>query len=211
MRHAAVSILSACVMVVGLAAGGERRTLGQTFPIAEPDLLEEIKQRAASADWKAMVRRQDPGTFTGFQTTTLPAATAPSSFLFDPTYTLPQDVVDQNGTVLYPAGTTINVYARRQFPGRTIVIAADAAHLAWLDETAKPTAADKVLISGANMLEARQLAGARRIYALDERLVERFGLRAVPSIVHQEGTQLRVREYVIAPKPRAVAAKKTTP
>ena len=113
-----------------------------------------------------------------------------------------RNVTDHTGTVLYPAGTTINVYARRQFPGRTIVIAADAAQLRWLDDIAKPTATDKVLISGMNMVEARERVGDRKIFALDQRVVERFGLRAVPSIVQQEGAQLRVREYRVVPAPK---------
>ena len=197
MPRVVASILSAALAAT--AAAGERRIVGQTFPIAEPDLLQEIQQRAASKDWKSALQRKDPASFTVFQTVRLPDAQVDASFLFDPTYPLPQDVTDHTGKVLYPAGTTINVYARRQFTGRTIVIAADAAQLRWLDEIAKPTASDKVLISGLNMVEARQRVGARKIFALDQRIVERFGLRAVPSIVQQEGTQLRVHEYAIAP------------
>lgn len=206
MRHVVASILS--VAIAASAAAGERRVIGQTFPIAEPDLLQEIKQRAATQDWKSVMQRKDPATFTAFQTTRLPVAVADAAFLVDPTYTLPQDVIDNKGVVIYPAGTTINVYARRQFPGRTIVIAADAAHLRWLDEVAKPTAADKVLIAGTNMLEARELLGARKVFALDERARERFGLRAVPSIVQQEGIQLRVREYAVDLSPAPTLATK---
>ena len=205
MRRVVALILSAAVAAT--AAAGERRVIGQTFPIAEPDLLQEIKERAATKDWKSVMQRKDPSTFSGFQTVGLPLAKNDASFLFDPTYTLPQDVIDHNGVVLYPAGTTINVYARRQFTGRTIVIAADAAQLRWLDEVAKPTAADKVLISGMNMIEARTLVGPRKIFALDQRIVQRFGLRSVPTIVQQEGTQLRVREYAVGLAPVSKLAK----
>lgn len=195
MPRAAAWALSTFVLIAGAVHAGERRVIGPTFPIAEPDLLQEIKQRAATMDWNALVHRKDPASYTAFQTVSLPHAAVDASYLFDPTYTLPQDVKDQNGVVLYPAGTTINVYARRQFPGRTIVIAAEPAHWRWLDEVARPAPTDKVLISGTNMIEAKALAGARPIHALDARIVERFGLRAVPSIVQQEGTQLRVREF----------------
>lgn len=205
MPRAAASALSAFVLALGTAHAGEHRVIGPTYPIAEPDLLQEIRQRAASTDWNALVHRHDPSTFTGFQTASLPAATQDASFLFDPTYTLPQDVKDSRGTVIYPAGTTINVYERRAFSGRTIVIAATSEHLRWLDDVARPTAADKVLIAGTNMLDARTIAGARRIYALDPRIVERFGLRAVPSIVQQEGNRLRVREYALRRDTRKTA------
>lgn len=210
MPRAAVSLLSVVVMLASAAAhaAGPRSILGQTFSIAEPDLMEEIKRRAASTDWKAMMQRKDPSTFSAFQTANLPPTASPASFLFDPTYTLPQHVVDGRGTVLYPAGTTINVYERRKFPGRTIVISPTIEHFKWLNEVAKPTAQDKVLMAGANMLDVQQLAGANRVYALDARIIERFGLRSVPSIVQQEGTLLRVQEFVIAEAGRKTVARK---
>jgi len=36
----------------------------------------------------------------------------------------------------------------------------------------------------------------RKLYSLDERFIERFGLAGVPSIVYQEGALLRVDEHV---------------
>lgn len=217
MPRAAVSLLSLGLTVLASAAAsaaGPRSIVGQTFSIAEPDLMQEIKQRAAATDWKAIMQRKDPSTFSAFQTANLPPTAAPASFLFDPTYTLPQDVVDGRGVVLYPAGTTINVYERRKFPGRTIVIFPTIEHFKWLREVAKPTAQDKVLMAGANMIDVQKMAGDYRVFALDARIIERFGLRSVPSIVQQEGTLLRVQEFVIdesASKRTPIARKDLAP
>jgi conjugal transfer pilus assembly protein TraW len=194
MRPAVAWCLSA-LLLGGAAQAAPRHVVGPTYPIAEPDVLAEIRAKAARMDWTALMRARNPSSFSAFHSASLPNATRDRSFLFDPTYTLPRDVVDAKGAVLYPAGTTINVYARQVFPGRTIVIAAEPEQLRWLDTIAKPTDQDKVLLAGADFLQIKDLIGSRRAYALEARAVARFGLQAVPSIVQQDGKALRVREF----------------
>ena len=117
---------------------------------------------------------------------------------FDPTYLLPRDIKDGNGKVLFAKGTPINVYERMQMPGRMIVISDRDSHYRWLNEVAKPTERDKILIGGGNVLEARRRHRAN-FYQLDARGVERFGLERLPAIVEQDGVMLRVSEYVPTP------------
>lgn len=196
-RPIASILCTGWVLAATALSAAEHHNIGQTFPISEPDVLDEIKQRAAARDWQSLLRRHDPTTFSGFHSASLPPAEADASFLFDPTYTLPRNVTDAKGQVIYPAGTTINVYERRTFPGRTIVVLPTVAHFRWLRDVAKPTHQDKVLISGGSVLDARRAFQDVRLYALDKRVIERFGLRAVPTIVQQEGIQLRVTEYLV--------------
>ena len=211
--HVRKALLSVLLVAALPSQAAEHHVIGETFPIAEPDVMAEIKTRAAQTDWKSVMRRQDPSTFSGFQTETLPIAEKDASFLFDPTYTIIQDIPDGKGNILYPRGTQINVYAVRQFPGRTIVLKATPEHFRWLERVAKPTALDKVLIAGGSMLDARRAHSKYPIYALTDRIVERFGLRAAPSIVQQEGDQLRVQEFWVPPDddpaPLGVAASNT--
>ena len=47
-----------------------------------------------------------------------------------------------------------------------------------------------------NVLHARR-STKTRLFQLDARIIERFGLRATPSIVEQAGNRLRVREYAL--------------
>jgi len=177
------------------ASAREMVTIGPTFAIAEPDTLDEIKQRARSVDWDSWLRRSDPERASAFRSIDLPRALRNRSFLFDPTYTLPRDIVG-NGKVLWPKGTTINVYERIRTTSRTIVIADDPEHFLWLRDVAKPQAGDRVFLAGGNVL-VRMRAEQRRLYVLDARVVERFGLAAVPAIVRQEGNRLRVTEYAL--------------
>ena len=192
-------LMTFCVAGGAAASGAPSRNviLGQTFPIAEPDALTEIQDAAKARDWRSWMRKT-PRDYAAFASVTLPAASRSTSRLFDPTYTLPMDLRDGSGKVLFPKGTKVNVYERLKLkmPGRFIVISPGEASLRWLDEVAKPAGADKILLANGNVLETRVKTG-RTLYRLDERFVERFGVRAVPTIVTQEGTQLRVTEYAL--------------
>jgi conjugal transfer pilus assembly protein TraW len=176
-------------------AAATRKVVGQTFPIAEPDTLEEITRIAAGTDWQRWMRRQ-PKDYSAFDSASLPRNTQAGSYLFDPTYTLPEDLVNERGEVLVGKGTRVNALEKIRLPGRYIVIGATAEDYRWLDEVARPESRDKVLVASGNVLTEREETG-RPLYALDDRFVERFGLRGVPSIVQQQGTQLRVDAHVI--------------
>jgi len=176
-------------------ASGERLTLGETFPIAEPDALVEIQERAGRVDWQAKMQKPTDQ-HAAFQSALLPYASEDRERLFDPTYTLPHDITDQQGMVIYPAGTTINVYARITMPGRVVVIGPEPEHYRWLSDVVQPTAQDVVLLANGNPVAVRA-SHELPVHLLDERMIERFGLQAAPAVVSQSGIQLKVREYAI--------------
>lgn len=178
------------------AWAGKPVIIGQTFPIAEPDAMQEIKQKAAAVDWNAFVKKSPASGYSAFNSLSLPRAEKNETHLFDPTYTLPYEIRDDQGKVLYPAGFKINVYEKLYFPGRYIVVTDSPDDLRWLDEVAKPGDNDKVFLAGANPVLLRQSTG-RKTFVLEERSKERFGIERVPCIVQQEGLMLRVTEYAI--------------
>jgi conjugal transfer pilus assembly protein TraW len=139
-----------------------------------------------------------PVEYGAFTSATLPHAKRDVVRAFDPTSTLPQDIKDENGKVIAAKGTRVNVYERVRMRGRMIVIGATDAHFKWLDDVARPTEDDKVLVANGNVLNERR-SRKRDLYILDARFVERFGLQSVPSIVEQDGLQLRVSEYAVGP------------
>lgn len=188
------------VSVTALLAGANALagpTLGPTYPIAEPDTLEEIRARASVKDWQRWMRKS-PTDYSAFQSAHLPHARRNAVRSFDPTYVLPNDIADENGKVIAAKGTRINVYTKLRMRGRMIVIGNTDAHFKWLTDVAKPTSDDKVLLANGNVLTARRNRQVL-VYLLDERFIERFGLKAVPSIVSQDGLRLRVEEYAVAP------------
>jgi conjugal transfer pilus assembly protein TraW len=187
--------LNLLLLVAIPALAAKPAFVGQTFPIAEPDTLTEIADAASGTDWQRWMRKQ-PKDYTAFDSVRLPRNRAAESSLFDPTYTLPEDLVNERGEVLVPKGTQVNALQKTRLPGRYIVIGPTKEDYRWLDEVARPGRGDKVLIASGNVLTERQ-STQRLLYALDARFVERFGLKGIPSIVQQEGTNLRVERYVV--------------
>lgn len=190
-------LLNSLLALSGLltGAGTHGVVVGQTFPIAEPDTLREIQERAAKVDWES-VRTKIMKHPSAFVSAPLPIADHEVTRYFDPTYVLPRDITDGHGKVLFAAGSRVNVYQRIKDPARTIVIADLPAHYRWLQEVAKPQEGDRILLAGGNVVDARARTHLE-LYLLDARFIERFGLQHVPSIVQQDGTQLKVHEYVV--------------
>lgn len=183
------------MLLAGSAGAAETVVIGQTFPIAEPDTLEEIASAANDTDWQRWMRKA-PKDYSAFDSVTLPRNREAGTVLFDPTYTLPEDLLNERGEVLVPKGTRVNALERIQLPGRYIIIGPTQEDYRWLDAVARPGSRDKVLIASGNVLTERETTG-RPLYALDARFVERFGLEGIPSIVRQEGTRLRVERHVL--------------
>ncbi len=188
-----LGVLAFCVSASALA--GKSVTVGKTYSIAEPDLLDEIKRKAAAADFGKWARKA-PAEYTAFQSAALPRVRKTESHLFDPTYILPDDIRDATGKLIAPKGLPINVYTRIKVPGRYIVIADTPEDFQWLRDVAKPVSGDKILLAGGNVLRVRERTSVP-VFLLDPRFIERFGLRAVPSVVQQEGNRLRVSEYLV--------------
>ena len=182
-----------CVAVSSVFAGNI--TVGETYPIAEPDLYKEIKTRAGNLK-NAGIPDKDWANDDVFEGSLLPVAIEDKSRLFDPTYLLPRAMIDAEGRTLYPKGYPVNVYEKFTMPGRFIVINNSDEHFNWLKTVANLTESDMVLLAGGNVIHARK-SQKIRFYALDQRGIERLGLKAVPSIVSQEKTQLRVNEYAV--------------
>lgn len=188
--------LALAISLSGMTGAGlADQKIGQTFPVVEPDVLQEIQTKAGQKDWRSWMKKA-PMDGTAYQSEHLPVAQEDKSRLFDPTYAIPFDIPDGKGNIRYPKGYKVNVYDKITMPGRFIAIGDLPAHYEWLDKVAKPSAADKVLLAGGHVLNARK-KHKRNIYVLDERMIERFGLEAVPAIVEQEGNMLRVTEYAI--------------
>lgn len=192
MRLSALAISLCLASVTAIAADV---VIGPTYEIVEPDTLEEIRTRLSQQDWEKVLRKE-PAQYAAFKAAPLPPASRTDVRIFDPTYTLPYDLRDGEGQLLAAKGTQVNVYDRLKLPGRYIVIDGSDKHLRWLEDVARPTDNDRVLIAGGNVYSTRQRA-KYNFWLLDERGIERFGLKAVPSIVEQSGRLLKVQEFAL--------------
>ena len=179
---------------------------GTVFPVIERDLLEQIHSRLTqmersgetarlNEDLKrrtiARVNRPDP-------VAGIVRASEARRWQFDPTITLAADIRGAKGELIHAAGTRVNPLDSVQLRAELLFLDGDdPAQIAWAlrqDPNAK-----LILVKGAplELMKARQ----RRFY-FDQggNLTEKFGIRAVPARVRQNGRVLEVSEIALPPR-----------
>ncbi|MEL6277284.1 MAG: conjugal transfer protein TraW [Pseudomonadota bacterium] len=180
-----VSIAISSVLTLSQAASGD---IGATYPIVEPDALAEMEEAAADKS----VSIEDFGDSDGWSATTstlLPIATADRIRDVIPFFTLPFDIPDGKGGLLYPAGFTFNPLEHLTLPNTLWFVREE--NLDWA--FAQADASDMVIVSGGNALKIADNRG-RPVYALQAELVDRLKLQAVPARVWQQGGVLKIQE-----------------
>ncbi|WP_374614796.1 type-F conjugative transfer system protein TraW [Sphingorhabdus sp.] len=197
-----LAALAGLLCATAPAAAKDFGQQGTVFPIVEPDLLEQIRAKLQrleasgetarlNADLKkrtiARVNRPEPVAGLG-------VASSPRQWTFDPTITVEADISDDKGRLIISAGTRVNPLDTVGLRQKLIFIDGDdAQQVAWAIKNYRQADAKLILVRGAplDLMRARQ----RRFY-FDQggTLVKRFGIRAVPAIVEQQGRILLVRE-----------------
>ncbi|MBB4730459.1 type-F conjugative transfer system protein TraW [Xanthomonas arboricola] len=182
-------------------------TLGPTYPISEPHLLDDLQQRLhrmetsgeldrrmAQSRQRSQASVQQPMPVAG-----LVATRAPRTFFFDPSFTLDRNVLDAQGHLLFAAGLRKN----------PLDVVSLSSHLLFFDgrdprqrDQARQLIAHyhgrlKPILVGGSYLELMQ-AWQRPVY-FDQQglLTRRFGITQVPALVSQEGARLRIDELEI--------------
>lgn len=196
-----ITVLTAFVFVAAFAQATKNLgTVGETYPVVEPDVVAELQQEAAKQDkagntplFSQQIKMYQPANLH-----TLPRAAENRTFLVDMSYTLDRDLIDSEGRVLYPKGYTFNPLDYISFPGGLLVIdGADPSQVTWFEKT--PYADNhqaRLLLSNGYAFElTRQLK--RPVFYLTSDIAERLQLTAVPSIIIQKDDKLLIREVLI--------------
>ena len=171
-------------------------TVGATYDIAEPDVLEEIQAKATGVNWQAAMNR-NKDSWSGWGSAAGPEAQRDGESRLTPTYTLDFDVPDKTGNVVYPKGYQFNPLEYIQLPGRIIVIGKGEHQARWAKEIRKE--GDIILTVGGDPLKlGEQLE--QPVYLLDEHGVNRFGITAVPSLIEQNGQEFVIRHFYVKAK-----------
>lgn len=198
-----VSTLAVLLLAVTSHAGTvDLGVVGKTYPIKERDALEEVESRARQVDWKKALAKIKPENYRPKDLERLPRAVKPDSFIVDMTYTLDMDIPDGRGGILYPKGYTFNPLDYVPFLKTLVVInPKDRDQAAWFRSSPYAGRVDvMLLITDGSYVEMSKKLN-RPVFYATSRIVERFNLRAVPSIVYQDGRFMKVDE-VSVPKPK---------
>ena len=193
--------------LAGVASALDLGTIGPTYPIQEPHLLDLIRKRLQEKERSGELKKLEeqarargidavrhPTPVAGIKT----AETA-RTFYYDPTFTLYRNVLDDRGNLLFAAGTRKNplevVSLSKHllfFDARDNRQVARAAELIrFYDGRIKP------ILVGGSYLDLMKSWRTRVYYDQQGALTRRFGIKQVPAIVSQEGLRLRVDELVV--------------
>jgi conjugal transfer pilus assembly protein TraW len=173
--------------------------VGRTWPIAETDALTEIEARARQVDWNKIIDKKKVENFQGPpDRVSLPRAKRNRSFPVDLTYTTDIDVPDGKGGILYPKGYTFNPLDYVTYPKTIVVIdGSDPEQVKWLAVSEYATRLDVTLL----LIEGRYGPVAKRVkrpvFYANRKIIDRFGLKAVPSIIRQKGRLMEVTEFAL--------------
>ena len=206
-RHEGATIaraaLLACAVLAAVGPPAVAKDLGvrgETWPIAEPDLLEQIETRLAALELSGETARfereavararahvEAPPRVAG-----VVPATEPRSWLFDPSIVVERDVAAPDGTVIAAAGTRVNPLLARPLSRDVLFVdGARAVEVAWALAHPRPA---RIVLVGGRPLALSRAHGRSFFFDQGGALTARLGIAATPARAFQEGAALRIEE-----------------
>ena len=177
---------------------------GETFPVSEPDLFDQIAakfaalQEAGEVDRinqrlrdRAIAAAERPPRVDGIIRTESPRA-----FHYDPTIVLKEDIATPDGTVIARAGETFNPLDYTPMQQRMIFFDGDdPEQVAWAE--ARLSNAD-VLVSpiliGGPVLDITRQWKRQVFFDQGGKLTGQFGITQVPAAIRRDGDMLLIEE-----------------
>lgn len=197
-----------CPQAHALVAGRE----GVTYPIREKDMLDVIRHRLSEMDLQKLqddlqaAMKEEVKTYRLRDAVSgLPPAVSNRQYRVDLTYTVPQDIQDLHGNIIYPKGHRLNplkVLSGQgvSYPLMLLVLNGEReAELEWFTQSGFDNPRVKVLITdGYPYRLAERLK--RPVYHLTAAIQERFRIEETPSLVYWplQSEYLAVRTIPVA-------------
>ena len=196
----AVFAIGLAVLLQAPAAAKDLGVRGETWAIAEPDLLDVIEARLLelkrsgslaelenAARVRARARIEAPEPVAG-----IAPATEYRTRLLDPSIDIDRDIRLPDGTLLAAAGTRVNPLAHAPLTRDLLFI--DGRRTAEVFWALAHVAPSRIVLLAGRPLDLTRRHGRPFFFDQDGRLADRFGLAATPVLIVQEGLHLRVTE-----------------
>lgn len=195
--------LSASLVLFSDAAARDLGVHGNLFPVAEPDLIEQIYARLHAMERAGDIARLNqelaerarsrvarPAPVNG-----LGATQEPRSFLIDPSITLAADIRDHEGRLIHAAGERVNPLDHQELSQTLLFIDGDDdAQIGWALAAARERAPAQVILVRGAPLDLMKRHEIPVFFDQGGYLVSRLGIGQTPAMVRQEGRALRVSE-----------------
>jgi conjugal transfer pilus assembly protein TraW len=176
---------------------------GNTYKIAERDFLEVVTERAKATDWNAMLQKEKERLQreVGNVSLELGVARFTNTRLVDLTTTLDHDIAYRlkDGTVktLYPKGFVFNPLAHIESSDVFVILnGTRQAELDWFNAEYTDKLNVYPIVSKGNVLDISQKY-KRPFTKLNQSFIDRFSIRATPTVFFQEGKFLRIDEIAV--------------
>ena len=204
MKRLLSGFILLCIAPIGFSKSFG--VVGAIFPIKEMSFLELIQLRlntltenhaleAIETEWQSRAERlANRPTPVG-----LPRVTENRTYHYDPSVTLTNDILNENGQVLYAKGTRVNGLETRPDyqPCWLFLNFDDLAQTRWIKHALKQCAKPKVILTGGAIKDAEQTLNTVIYFDQGGALSHRFQLKGLPASVMREGNRLRVTEVFI--------------
>ena len=191
-------ILTVALLLAGVSSAQaaeivQLEPVGPTSVVIEIDLGDELRQRAVSVDVKQL--RSAQARYQPANLHALPRATKDTSTMVDLTHTLEQDLVDAQGTILYPSGFTFNPLRYVSLSGALVVIdGSDPEQVAWFKGSPYGDNHRALLLLSGGLAATLRDELVRPVAYLTEDIAQRLQLQAVPSVLVEQDNRLVIRE-----------------
>jgi conjugal transfer pilus assembly protein TraW len=205
MRRLVPLLLAAALALTAApATATDLGRIGPTYPIGEPHLLDFIQQRLRQKERSGELKRledgardrgirsvADPSPVPGLQATTVAR-----TFYYDPTLILDRNILDDQGRVLFPAGTRTNPLEIVALSKRLLFF--DARDPRQVQQARRLIDAHggrvKPVLVGGSYLDLMKRWRVRVYYDQNGTLTRQLGIAQVPALVSQDGLRLRIDE-----------------
>ena len=187
------------------AVARDHGVMGQSWGIAEPDLLGVIDSRlkGLAADGsiarmqQGLVRKTEASIRNPAPVGGLEATLRPRAWTFDPSIVIADDIRDQKGNLIARAGQRVNPLSFVAMKQDLVFIdGRSAPQIDWAVKRWSQTSAKIIFVAGSPFDAMRE---KKRRFFYDQRgsLVRHFGIAHVPAVVAPAGQVLRVSEVAL--------------
>ena len=197
-------ILALCLAMP--ASAGYLGVVGNTWEIAEPDMLDalmaklksmekagKLKQLEQEARRRALASIESPKPVPG-----ITKARQSRTWTFDPSVRVQETVRDHLGNVIAPAGMVVNPLAYTSLTKPLLFLdARDKRQVSYASAFVAREPRAKVILVGGSWLDLTRKWKRQVFYDQAGFITGRLGIRHVPAVVRQQGKVLAIEELAI--------------
>ncbi|MBU4168962.1 MAG: hypothetical protein KKE10_14115 [Proteobacteria bacterium] len=195
-RLLVIIIILGRLLLVSASYAKNLGTIGTTYPVVEPDLVEEVKARIDKVKM-AKIMEEHRHSYKAKDIYALPTAKRDRTFFVDMTYTLDHDIPGENGKIMYKRGLTWNPLDYVSPPELVVINGEDAKQVEWFKKSPYYKNLKIKLLTSAGFAAPLIKQLQRPVFYLTKTIADRLQLTATPCVITQNGKKMMVQEVKI--------------